>query len=200
MTSPDLSLVELAVQQGLIPSEALDRARRDCRGRADEWLLAEKLVTRDQLRDLLEDGLPPLPRAAGHDSSWAVLVFLFVILGAAFSTLGFLWLARPAPRPAIGYPPSKPPTVLSPTLPAVERLLNEAEGHWNFSESEAALKAVEEALLLEPLHEPSHLLRASILVSVGRAPEAVVHLEKLPPSPERDRSLERARKSMAEKK
>ena len=199
MSSSDLSLVELAVKQGLIPSEALDRARRDCRGRADEWLLAEKLVTRDQLRDLIEDGLPPLPRAAGHDSSWAVLLFVFVILGAALSTLGLLWLARPAP-PMISYPPSKPPPISPPTLPTVERLLNEAEGHWNFSEFESALKAVEQAILLDPLHEPAHLLRASILVSAGRAPEAVADLEKLPASSERDRSLERARKSMAEKK
>ncbi len=195
MSSTDLSLVELAVKQGLIPSEALDR---DCRGRADEWLLAEKLVTRDQLRDLLEDGLPPLPRAAGHDSSWAVLVFIFVIVGAAIAGLAFFRATQRPPLP-VAFAPSPPPPP-PPPHPAIERLLNEAEGHWNFSEFESALKAVEQALLLDPLHEPAQFLRASILVSAGRAPEAVVHLEKLPPSPERDRSLERARKVAAEKK
>lgn len=197
MTSSDLSLVELAVRQGLIPSDALDRARRDCRGRADEWLLAEKLVTRDQLRDLLEDGLPPLPRAAGHDSSWAVLVCFFVIVGAAIAGLMFFRATRHLPASVV-IAPSRPPP--SPSILKVERLLSEAEVLFNLSGFEPALAAVDEAIALDPHHEPAHLLRADILVSSGRAPEAVTDLEKLPSSTERDRSLERARKIALERK
>lgn len=227
MTSSDLSLVELAVKQGLIPSDALDRARRDCRGRADEWLLAERLVTRDQLRDLLEDGLPPLPRAAGHDSSWAVLVFVFVIVGAAIAGLAFFWGAqRPPPMPP-------PPFATAPYLRSADPLADATDAfhrgdlplaiarsteglavkpgdpalltlrgkaRHRLCEFPAALADAEEALRSDPAHEPAVLLRATCLHDTGRLPEAISELEKLPSSPDRDLLLQSLRTRAAEKR
>ena len=67
MSDAELVLVERAAARGLIPAEAVVRARRECRGPAAEWLLDEKLLTREQLSRLIEDELPLLPRAAAKD-------------------------------------------------------------------------------------------------------------------------------------
>lgn len=98
MSDADLTLVERAAARGLIPAEALDRARRECRRPAAEWLLKEKLLTKEQLRDLMEDELPLLPRSGAKDSSWAVFVFFLVIAGAVALGGMALWSIKKRER------------------------------------------------------------------------------------------------------
>ena len=196
MSDADLNLVERAAARGLIPSDALDRARRDCRGPASDWLLKEKLLTQTQLRDLLEDELPLLPRPAAQDPSWSVLLVFFAVIGITIVGLAmFAFVRRPALQRASLAPRGAP----RPTLPAVERLVNRAEAALNFSDFSEMLKSADMALALDPLHEPARLLRAQALIGLDRAAEAVTELESLPSSLERDRTLEQARLKASEK-
>ena len=221
MSDVDLGLVERAAARGLIPAGALDRARRECRGPAAEWLLDQKLLTQQQLSLLIEDEIPFLPRGAAKDSSWAVLVFMAVIAVAVlFAILFYSYTARPPAR----YPA---PVVLS-AHPEIEAARAEAAGDYRmaviyYSQALAnsprkaslygarasnfqrvknvagALADIEVAVALDPTDTSFHVVRAGILIELGRAQEAVDDLEKLPPSPERDSILETA-KAMAGKK
>ena len=213
MSDVDLLLIERAASRGLIPAEALERARRECRGPAAEWLLDEKLLTREQLGRLLEDEIPLLPRSASKDSSWAVIVFFFVIAGAVL--FGFTFYSYSRPR---HLPPGTPPAF----LPEVEGARAMAAGNYRLAATYytqaigrsprdanlyglraschqqmknigAALSDAEEAVALEPANVSVHVIRAGILIELGRAQDAVDALEKLPPSPERDSMLQSAK-------
>lgn len=222
MSDPDLTLIERAAARGLVPQEALERARRECRGPAADWLLAQKLLTRDQLRDLLEDELPPLPRSAGSDPSWAILVIFFVIVG--MTMVGFMLYSYGRKPPAVATPPRRPPP--NPVLAAgaamtagdypaavahltdalagsprsADLFTSRAAAHHKMKNFGAALADAEEAVSIDPSGENGRVIRASILIDLGRAPEAVADLEKLPSSPNRDAVLKWAQMQAGGKK
>jgi tetratricopeptide (TPR) repeat protein len=211
MSDADLGLVERAAARGLIPADALDRARRECRGRAGEWLLDQKLLTQQQLSRLIEDEQPLLPRAAAKDSSWAVIIFIAVIACAMLFAILFYTSMRP---PHMTHTPRLPASAtpaldgaramsagnysmavvyftqaLSISPASADLYTSRAGAYHQLKNLGSALADAEVAVTLDPSNVQAHIVRAGILIDLGRAQDAVDDLEKLPPSPDRDSML-----------
>lgn len=225
MTDDELVLARRAAARGWIPPDAVDRARRDCRRPLTEWLLDEKLLTQDQLRDLLEAEQPALPRAATGDSAWAAVI-LVSIIGVVF--LGGIALSRiSAERRRAGEARAAAmrqqgrwilkagemmlaqqdygsatvhfTNALRQDPQSGEAYVGRARAQLALGNATSALEDAEQALALEPKNPAAILVRAKALLALSRAREAAADLETIDPSPERDALLEEARKKAAEK-
>ncbi len=226
MKPEGIALVRRAAGRGLVPAEAVGRAEEAADVDPLEWLLDQKLLTRDQLRILLESDAASLPRSAARDSSWTSWLLLTIVLivlvgaGVGYTLMRAVHQAQVASTQAQAQWASRV-TVMQATATlrtgdprgAIQALSREvasnpangqawtllAEAHLATGDPESAASALQTAFTLDLGTREMFLLRARILLAQGKAVEAVAELQALAPGADRDPLLDEAKKKAVEK-